>query len=561
MRLFARLFSRPPVTRAATARRPAARLGLEVLEDRMVLNNRFVVPVGFPVDNFANFATLSSAMTTAGLITGDIIQIEPGATPGNVVNANFTTAFATATVLTIKGDDAVSASAIPQFTVSDATTIAANRTLNLDNANLGLITAGALTFNGNTNISDSILVDINSSAARALTFAGTVDNLTNCTVVNNTTVSDALVFITTNAAGTSHLISGNTFVSNAATNCQVAWNGGSGVAVTDLLTNNTFSTSPGATTNFSIVIQESISGLVIQNNRFSGPVSTGILQITNPTNLQILNNSIDLNAAASTGISMSNGTGTTSGTIANNVIKTNGTGTGLLFSVGALGAMNLKVQGNDFHSNKIGVQVIAGFNSVANVDLGGGTQGSLGGNNFRGYTAAATAAAGAITTNSTTGIMAAKSNIFSVPNPQTVIYRSGAGTVNTTGQLTGNAATVANLYNDLLHRAGNTALPADAGNWVTFLNNGGSLASVASAIGRSPEALGVIVDGLYQKVLGRAADAGGRANFVTFLQTQTVEQAIVEMTKSVEFNTLAGTDGGFVLALYGRLLGRLRQCE
>jgi hypothetical protein len=549
-KLFSSSAARPP-------RRPGwCTLRVEPLEDRLTPNNRFVVPVGVPVDNVTNFATLSSALTTAGLTTGNIIQIEPGAAPGNVVNANFTAAFATATVLTIRGDDAVSAPAVPLFTVSDATTIAANRTLNLNNANVGLIAAGAVIFNGNANISNSVLVDINSTAGVPFTFAGTVDNLTNSTVVNNVAVGNVLFDIATNAAGTSHLISGNTFVSNATTNVQLGWYNGSGVAVTDLLTNNTFSTSPGAATNFSVLIQESISGLVIQNNRISGPAGTGILQLSNPTNLQILNNNIDLNAATSTGIYMSNGAATTSGTVANNVIKTNGTGTGLQTDVGS-GAMNLKVQGNDFHTNKVGVRVSAGASSVANVDLGGGTQGSLGGNNFRGYTAAATATTGAITTTHTTGAMQAQNNIFSVANPQTVIFKAAAGTVNTTGQLTGNAAFVQSLYNQFLRRTGDVNNPNDAGAWVNFMTAGGTQAQVANGIIRSPEALGYVVDDLYRTILGREADPVGRAFHVNLMVNGwTIETVQIGLYGGAEYRVRFPGDAAFITSLYWSVLGR-----
>jgi hypothetical protein len=37
--------------------RPSCRPFLEALEDRTLLNNRFVVPVGLPVDNATTFGT------------------------------------------------------------------------------------------------------------------------------------------------------------------------------------------------------------------------------------------------------------------------------------------------------------------------------------------------------------------------------------------------------------------------------------------------------------------------------------------------------------------------
>jgi hypothetical protein len=111
---------------------------LELLEDRTLLNNRFVVATGAPVDNATTFATLQAALTTPGLVTGDTIQINAGSAPGSVINANLTSAFTSATSLTIQGDPAAAGS-IPLFSISDATTIAAADTLTLNNVNVGLI--------------------------------------------------------------------------------------------------------------------------------------------------------------------------------------------------------------------------------------------------------------------------------------------------------------------------------------------------------------------------------------------------------------------------------------
>src|SRR5262245_49110237 len=138
MRFFDRSLRRP--SSSHFPRRLRIRPALEPLEDRTLLNNRLVVPVGIPVDNSTTFATLQAALTTAGLVSGDVIQIEPGSAPGNVVNANFTTAFTSAASLTIQGDPAAGVFGTPLFTISDATTIGAASTLNLKNVNLGLIT-------------------------------------------------------------------------------------------------------------------------------------------------------------------------------------------------------------------------------------------------------------------------------------------------------------------------------------------------------------------------------------------------------------------------------------
>jgi hypothetical protein len=531
---------------------------VEVLEERTLLNNRFVAPVGVPVDNMTTFANLQTALTTPGLATGDTIEIEPGSAPGNVVNANFTTAFGGGvTMLTIQGDPAVGLAGIPQVTISDSTTIAAADTLNLNDANVGLIAAGGLEFVGNTSITGSILADINSSNPFA--FAGSSDNLLNSTVVNNAAGAD-LLDVLTNAGGSSNRISGNTFVSNASTTRLLAYSGGSSVSVTDKVDGNTFVASAGATISNGVLVAESVTGLTIQNNTFSGNMAVAINQSgSTPANLQILSNTVNLSGSTSIGIGLNNDFGspstTTSVTVSDNVLNAGASGTGLFITVGA-GPLNASIQGNDFHNNQVGVKIVAGSNSIAGVDLGGGSQGSVGGNNFRSFSAAATTSAGAIVTDATTGTIQAQKNIFAVSNPLTVISAASGATVNATA-LPANAAFVDVLYEDFLKRPGNTSNSSDAGGWVTLLNSGTSPGNVASAILRSKEALGIVVDGLYVKVLGRNSDAAGRAAFVSFLQNGgTIEQAVVGMVTSPEYTALTGSDGGFVESLYVRVLGR-----
>jgi hypothetical protein len=59
---------------------------MDALEERMLMNNRFVVPG--TADNVTTFGTLHAALTTPGLNAGDVIQIEPNASPGQLHNAD-----------------------------------------------------------------------------------------------------------------------------------------------------------------------------------------------------------------------------------------------------------------------------------------------------------------------------------------------------------------------------------------------------------------------------------------------------------------------------------------
>ena len=125
--------------------------------------------------------------------------------------------------------------------------------------------------------------------------------------------------------------------------------------------------------------------------------------------------------------------------------------------------------------------------------------------------------------------------------------------------LTGNAAFVQTLYFDFLKRLGDLSKASDAGGWVNALNAGAlTPEQVVVGIARSPEALGVLVDGLYLKILRRTSDASGRAAFVSFLQHGgSVEQAIIAMVASPEYSNSTPSDAGFIQSLYSKLLGRV----
>jgi hypothetical protein len=284
--------------------------------------------------------------------------------------------------------------------------------------------------------------------------------------------------------------------------------------------------------------------------------------------MTIARNDIALTGAANTvGINVVGGGAVATGlVINNNRIDTGGNGTGIQFvRTIAGGGFAVRVEGNDLHTDKIGVFVAGNLaGSVTGIDLGGGAFASRGANNFRGFTLAASASAGAIVTSALTadGPISAQGNLFSVANPADVIFdQADSGTlaaVNAAGNLTGNAAYVEALYLQFLKRVGDVSNPADAGSWVAALNGGTPASVVASSLIRSAEALGVRVDGLYRRFLRREADAGGRSGFVSSLQNgATLEQAITVLVTSAEYGMRFGSDGAFVQSLYTTLLGRL----
>jgi len=123
---------------------------------------------------------------------------------------------------------------------------------------------------------------------------------------------------------------------------------------------------------------------------------------------------------------------------------------------------------------------------------------------------------------------------------------------------TSSAAPISSLYTELLGRA------ADAGglaNWQAVVANGGTLADVAAGLAVSTEAQaldqsnGDFVRDLYTSALGRAADQGGLDSWVSQLfngaSRAEVAQGIVGSQEAA-----AKADSDFIDGLYQNAIGR-----
>jgi hypothetical protein len=280
----------------------------------------------------------------------------------------------------------------------------------------------------------------------------------------------------------------------------------------------------------------------------------------------IANNTITMTGANTVGIQVSlrgpadPGAQMSVVTIRNNAINTNGAGMGLQLRVGAPDFFAALVQGNDLHNNKIGIAINGSGTSAGTIDLGGGTLGSLGGNDFRGFTSLGTTSSAAILLTDTTISTAipAAGNIFqSQVSPPFVIDDGVEGSLTGTGQI--NAAMklddahafVQTLYNNLLGRTGTRS---ELDGWVSLLNRQGRTA-VVEGILYSGESLGRIVDQLYLRFLGRNSDAAGRAGWISFLQHGgTEEQVETLFLTSPEYVSHINVD--YVQSLYINILGR-----
>jgi hypothetical protein len=578
---FRSLFSarrwRPQVSRPAQRQRLMARPQLEPLEDRTLLNatpTKLVVPIDQSPNGTTTFATLAAAMAAA--TNNDVIQIEPGSAPGDVSGTQ------AVTNLTIQGDLAAAGSltGIPAFQVSAPYTVPGGSSLTLSNVNAGLVGSGTFTFVGSGNISSSTIADLTSSATTGAFFnqgANTsVNSVTNTTFAQEGGTGAPLTLVQVNISSTnpnSNTFTLDTFVANASTTGGrlLFYNSpfsSPSVAVTDRISNNTFVANPGANLVTLFQDQAVCTGLTVQGNTFvtSSRTAISLNPFTNgvAASASILNNVINTTGLAPVGIDVAvGGSSGSSGsfTINNNQISTSGTangGTGLLITQTSAGvAITVTAQGNDFHNNQTGVRVsYNGTGPSPTIDLGGGGT-SAGGNNFRG-----TPATGAIIATGTNPAAAAtinaRNDIFSgAPNVSTGGLPNV--TIDTANPLTGNAAFVQVLYQDLLGRTGDLNSSSDAGAWVNALNAGTlNQAGVARDVALSTEALDRLVNGLYLRLLRRNAAAGELPEWVGFLQNGgTIEQVIVEIVSSPEDAGLNGSGQFFVQSLYRNLLGRV----
>jgi hypothetical protein len=397
------------------------RLELEALEERMLMNNRMVVP-GAAVDFTTTFSNLKDALVTAGLNTGDVIQIEPGSSPGHIVNADIPRV----QKLSIQGDPASGVQSIPYFYLDDSVIIDSSRQgFTLKNAEID-ISGGTLQFNANGTITGCRIKN-DFAGGTAIFLNGTsVAEISHSYIENNNPLNqsnDLLVVLDSVPTGTNNLISDNEFVANTGKQITLLRYESDVAGTNDLVAHNTFIDNTGNATQLFV---SPLKGLTIQDNTFTSndPSDTAIELLPSFQNVQIVDNVISLpngGGLGARGIAVDSGLPLLSSSmvIANNHIHTGGSGIGIQF-FGESPGVNLvaTVQGNDLQANFNGVRFEPGAGgSVGSIDLGGGAQGSLGGNDFR-----ADSFAIVVMVPSAAGPIQAQNNIFPFADPTNVIF-------------------------------------------------------------------------------------------------------------------------------------------
>jgi hypothetical protein len=593
----------PRRSQTAALRRPA----FETLEDRTALSTLFIVPGGTPTDS-THFLRYQNAYQAA--VAGDTIQVQAGTAISSVgagAQGSQISGGGAGTSSMEIDNSSIGAGELVQVSGGggeteirlvdrvwpsgrfDATTLIFNQPLaNAHDGTGGQVTSQGilgvgkqLTIQGDVGAPGAIaanmevLAGVTGATFRNVDYLG-FDSLTLDAGSKQTSILDSRLTRVTETIGPNLGNQGNVLARNVITGFAVM-NGDVSITTGDQILDNLFITS-GVTSLFMI----NNNGAVIQGNTFitAGPRIQAI-ELVNSEHVQVRNNIITVTGGAlSVGVALLNSTAqlgpAMSATVANNMISTAGRGTGLLTKKEdtPVSSMQVTALGNDFHNNAVGVLIEGDGSNAGIVDLGNrSTNAQTGGNNFRGFTAAGAAAgrfAIALENTASTSVVSAIDNLWSVADPTTVVKDgthntltgsdTGTGTINTGGttQLTEAEEFVATLYENFLGRTG-TLQEWDM--WVSVFPNLGQ-SGVANAIAHSPESLKRIVDGLYLKFLGRAADAGGEAGFIGFLQQGgTIEQAINIFLSSDEYfnrvkDTFGDTQQSFIQSLYNNLLGR-----
>jgi Domain of unknown function (DUF4214) len=408
-----------------------------------------------------------------------------------------------------------------------------------------------------------------------------------CGIAENETITNTVIACLGGGDGNSSNVGGNLTISGS--NITVGGGDGESSGVTGTITitntditmtgsdNGNFGIADGGNGAFTKSGNVLIRGVTVT---IAGPAtgSTGAGGIgLAAANVTVADSSIRFINETGQGLTASIAAGGTE-TVIDDVFDTGGKGTALVLTGGA--GLKALVQGNDFRGNLVGVQITGDGTSGGNVDLGGGSLGSQGGNDFRNYPAGGAGGSFAISlASSVAGYTAsARQNIWSLdasgnvidPHPLIQDGSHNAGVQGTgvldlgTSQLSANQEFLQTVYRTFLGRVGNVAQEIDAF-WVPLLPTLGLNGVVTAIVHQAGhEAYRHLVDGFYEEFLNRTPDAGGESAWVTDLAAgATAEQVLAGFVTAPEFalrnpflTTSNNSDSGFVQALYNRLFNR-----
>jgi hypothetical protein len=379
------------------------------------MSTLFIVPVG--PQNATHFHDFQSAYQAA--TTGDVIQVQHGASvssvgagitgdrvSGGAINTN-TITITNARIgagewVTVATPNVGSEDMLVQQAQRDAqgnVTLTFSQNLGLDHTGGGttvttkgeLGIAKAITLQGNPHQAQAPVtsgMELPSGAAHVVFFNLRFTNKEGLTVDADhqwiSVVDSTLPFLAMGIGeGNAYdLIKGNHITGAAVIN-------GDGDALTaDQVINNRFTGSGN-------LYMINNGDALVSGNVFNVTYTQGDLPsatIFNCPNILLYHNSFVIQNATgnTTALALSYSTffpQSTYAVVENNTFNTGGNGVGIAIS----GPLDAIIQGNDFRHNAVGVYLYGDGNTVGTVDLGGGTLGSQGHNNFSGFTAASAA--------------------------------------------------------------------------------------------------------------------------------------------------------------------------
>jgi len=316
------------------------RLHLEEFEQRLVPSTAYVSPIA----GAGHYASFQQAYAVAK--PGDVIQIEPG----EVIKSLNMNPVTINKRLMIQGDPAYGAALV----ASDVEVLTG--------------TTGVVFSNLNFKSTNGLILDAGSKQTSVL----------------NSTLTEVTENI--GAGNYGNIISGNVITGFA------LLNGDPSIQTGDQVTGNTF-TGPGVAHDASLYMINNNSATV-SNNTFTvnGGIFDRAIHIVNSANVSLDGNNIHFSSPDSTSIGMlveqsAYFPGTSSAHIWQNSVSTGGLGTGLYLDKEVAGNnMSMDVEFDNFNNNAVGVFIQGDGASAGVIDLGGGSLGSHGGNNFAMFT-------------------------------------------------------------------------------------------------------------------------------------------------------------------------------
>jgi len=519
---------------------------------------RRVVPPGIPVDNIDTFDSLVLALANPGMNAGAIVLIEPGSNPGFISNNILQTAQNnTPGGFTIQGPSDTNPAELPPILIPEPVSVFAP-TMQFINVNLQFTDEGRLTSTApNFYLKRCELTHFESNSN------GIIQIGSSNAIVEDNRISgpgdQMLVLATAQSAKIQH----NEFTLNAA-NQQITFEANGGFTG-HLVDGNVFTANRGLISTAQIAVFEGTHNLTIRNNHFvdMDTASPSILAYYGSLNLNIRANRFDIAAGATTGvIQVNGGNGALNSNfqvVGNNINLKGAGGLGMWLAAPLAATYSGKIEGNRVRG-ALGVSLQSSGASLSNVDLGGGTQSSLGGNNFRVYTAAAGNANGAIRTGTGAGNVSAEGNLFSVA-PEFVIYDANDDAtrfnVDAFPSQSGNEAYVAALYSRFLRRAANHADDTDAGAVVAQLNAKKPASLIAKNIVRSPDALTFVVNEAYHTALRRGPTFQELAAGILYTSRRREEDFLLSLLNTPEGRRLYSSERALSTKAFTAFLGRL----